>query len=189
MYVFVGLLIEYVERICRALAVLSLFLFRPSSRTVNVCMCIVPVSDGRGTVFVDDNPSYRPYVARVCRCTLLLVAKRMFPPLSSAGAKPFGGQGGKGVLRTWARESKESNQQHRHLVDGERPETGTVWRRAHHRRDPGQGTEPYHTNPLRPQTLTPGREKTPRQGSLLGSTPPSLAAVATRHRHRLSSAP
>jgi hypothetical protein len=31
------------------------FLFRPGSSTVSVCMCIVPVFDGNGMVFVDDN--------------------------------------------------------------------------------------------------------------------------------------
>jgi hypothetical protein len=40
-----------VPTLCR----FSLFLFRPGSSTVNVCMCIVPVFDDNGMVFVDDN--------------------------------------------------------------------------------------------------------------------------------------
>ena len=34
---------------------LSLFLLRPGSSTVSVCMCILPVFDGNGMVVVEDN--------------------------------------------------------------------------------------------------------------------------------------
>ena len=43
------------ESVVPTLAGCPFFFFVQGSRTVNVCMCIVPVCDGNGMVFVDDN--------------------------------------------------------------------------------------------------------------------------------------
>jgi hypothetical protein len=52
----IGTCCQLHERIGRAHSCRRpLFLFRPDSRTVNICMCILPLFDGHGIVFVDDN--------------------------------------------------------------------------------------------------------------------------------------